>query len=169
MRGSILSAMRCPQGGATPWRSLIPSLPLARMLVLGPGQAPANTRVGGVTHGGISARTIPASPCRLGCGPLLVVGSKWAKAGCAHCAHPGLGIGSYLCRTGPDCGGLRGSGGFTGAGTRFESHLGHSVSAGQGFLVLFRVDSVHTFASDLMFRGVWSRNGLFGCVGERLP
>ena len=146
MRGSILSAMRCPQGGATPWRSLIPSLPLAKMLVLGPGQAPAKTRVGGVTHGGISVRTIPASPCRLGCGPLLVVGSKWAKAGCAHCAHPGLRIGSYWCRTGPDCGGLRGSGGFTGAGTRFESHLGHVFSLFRGLLASECAQTVHLWA-----------------------
>ena len=40
----------------------------------------------------------------------------------------------------------------------------------EAFLVFLRVDSVHTLASDLMFRvyGVPDRR-LFGCVGERLP
>jgi len=38
------------------------------------------------------------------------------------------------------------------------------------FWCFFRVDSVHTLGSDLMFRGVWGPgNGLFGCVRERLP
>jgi putative ATP-dependent endonuclease of OLD family len=73
MRGSILSAMRCPKVGATSWRSLIPGLPLARMLVLGLSQALAKTRVGGVAQGGTSPRSLQASPYRLGCGPLLVV------------------------------------------------------------------------------------------------
>jgi len=41
---------------------------------------------------------------------------------------------------------------FAGAGTRFESHLGHVFSLFRGFLVFFRVDSVHTLASDLMVR-----------------
>jgi hypothetical protein len=39
----------------------------------------------------------------------------------------------------------------------------------RGFFVFFRVDIVHTLASDLIFR-VWGPgNGLFGCMGERLP
>ena len=38
------------------------------------------------------------------------------------------------------------------AGVRFESHLGHVFSLFRGFLVFLRVDSVHTLASDLMFR-----------------
>ena len=47
--------------------------------------------------------------------------------GCGQCPHPGLLTGSYRCRTGPDCGGFRGSGGFPRAGVRFESHLGYSI------------------------------------------
>jgi len=57
------------------------------------------------------------------------------KRGCAQCAHPGLRIGSYRFRTGPDWRCLRGSGGNSRAGTRFESHLGHVFS---------------------LFRGLWS-------------
>jgi hypothetical protein len=53
---------------------------------------------------------------------------KRAKRGCAQCAHPGLRIGSYWCLTGPDRRCLWGSGGCSRAGTRFESHLGHSRS-----------------------------------------
>ena len=55
----------------------------------------------------------------------------------------------------PDWAGFRMFGGspvFAGAGTRFESHLGHVFSLFRGFLVFFRVDSVHTLASDLMVR-----------------
>ena len=40
--------------------------------------------------------------------------TKCAKRGCAQCAHPGPRIGWYRRRTGPDCGGSRGSGGFQG-------------------------------------------------------
>jgi hypothetical protein len=53
------------------------------------------------------------------------------KRGCAQCAHPGLRIRLYRYRTGPDWGGFRGSGGFSRAGARFESHLGHDVSPRQ--------------------------------------
>lgn len=43
---------------------------------------------------------------------------------------------SYRCRIGPDCGSLRGSGGFPRAGTRFEFHLGHNIPPRQrGFLL----------------------------------
>lgn len=38
----------------------------------------------------------------------------------------------------------------------------------RGFSVFFHVDSVHTLASDLMFRVCGSLIDLFGCVGERL-
>jgi hypothetical protein len=61
-------------------------------------------------------------------------------------------IGSCWRRTGPDRGCLRGSGGYSRLGTRFESHLGHVFSLVRGFLVFFRVHIVHTLASDLMFR-----------------
>ena len=48
---------------------------------------------------------------------------------------PGFGAdvrtGPYSPRIGPDSACFRGSPLFVGAGTRFESHLGHSVSAGQ--------------------------------------
>ena len=94
---------------------------------------------------------------------------SWQESGCAQCAHPGLRIGSYWCRTRPDCRCFGGSPVFAGSGTRFESHLGHSVSAGQKRfslkLVLFRVDSVHTPTSDLVLRGVWvPGRPVFGCV-----
>jgi hypothetical protein len=69
----------------------------------------------------------------------LVVGAAVGKKReCAQCAHPGRWTGSYWCRTGPDSGCFRGSGGNPRAGTRFEPYLGHSVSAGQGhFLGIF--------------------------------
>ncbi len=35
---------------------------------------------------------------------------------------------------------------------QFESHLGHVFSLVRGFLVFLCVDSVHTLASDLIFR-----------------
>ena len=80
---------------------------------------------------------------------LLPQGSK----GGVHNVHT-LGFGSG--RTGAGLGRIAefgGSGGFARAGTRFESHLGHSVFARSGaFWCFFHVDSVHTFASDLMFR-----------------
>ena len=41
---------------------------------------------------------------------------------------------------------------FAGEGMRFESHLGHVFSLFRGFLVFLSVHSVHTLASDLMFR-----------------
>ena len=83
------------------------------------------------------------------------------KRGCGQCSHPGSRTGPYRRRTGPDCGGFRGSGGNSRAGTRFESHLGHSVSAGQR---PFCVDSVHTLASDLIFRGVWGPETAYSVV-----
>ena len=61
-----------------------------------------------------------------------VTADFWARQligqerGCAQCAHPGLRTGSYIGRTGPDCGGFGGSGGNSGAGVRFVSHLGRS-------------------------------------------
>ena len=63
-------------------------------------------------------------------------GSKWAKRGCAQCAHLGLRIRLYRRRTGPDWGGFRGRGGLAGVGTRFESHLGHNMTPLQrGFCI----------------------------------
>ena len=84
------------------------------------------------------------------------------RRGCAQCAHPGLRIGSYWCRTGPDCGGLRGSGGNSRAGTRFESHLGHVFS-------LFRGPRASECAQTVHFGPL---RGLFllvcRCCGRRL-
>ena len=68
---------------------------------------------------------------------------KRAKRGCAQCAHPGLRIGSYWCRTGPDCGCFRGSGGNSRAGTRFESHLGHVFSLFRGLWASECAQTVH--------------------------
>ena len=50
---------------------------------------------------------------------------------CVQCAHFSLPIGSYIGRTGPDCLCFLDFPVFPRAGMRFESHLGHSVSAGQ--------------------------------------
>jgi hypothetical protein len=70
------------------------------------------------------------------------------KTGCAQCAHPGPRIRLDRRRTGSDCGGFRGSGGFSRVGARFEFHLGHSVSAGKKpFGPLTRVDSVHALSA----------------------
>ena len=53
------------------------------------------------------------------------------EMGCGQCPHFGSRTGPYRCWTGPDSLCFRGSPVFAGAGMRFESHLGHSVSAGQ--------------------------------------
>ena len=92
-----------------------------------------------------------AAPARWGCGSptkALEAGNR----GCGHCPHFGRRTGPYDCRTGPDWRCFRGSGEYSTAGTRFESHLGHVFSLFRGFLVFFRVHIVHTLASDLMFR-----------------
>ena len=84
------------------------------------------------------------------------------ERGCAQCAHPGLRIGSYWCRTGPDCGGFRGSGGYSRAGTRFESHLGHVFSLFRGLWASECAQTVH----------LWAPSGAFfvggRCCGRRL-
>ena len=54
------------------------------------------------------------------------------KSGDRQCPHFGSRTGPYQCRTGPDCGGFRGSGEYSGAGTRFVSHLGHVFSLFRG-------------------------------------
>jgi hypothetical protein len=93
-------------------------------------------------------------------------GCRPRTGGCAQCAHPGLRIGSYWRRTGPDCGGFWGSGGCTRAGTRFESHLGHVFSLFRGLWVFFRVHVVHTPATETDVPGVWGPGiDLFGCGG----
>lgn len=71
----------------------------------------------------------------------------------------------------PDWAGLRRfstEGGFSRAGTRFESHLGYVFSLFRGLLVFFRVDSVHTLAPDLMFRVCGFPELTYSVVGERL-
>ena len=75
-------------------------------------------------------------PVNAGSGRLgRLCGESW---GCGQCPHFGSRTGPYWCRTGPDSVCFGGSPVFARAGTRFESHLGHSVSAGQGpFLVFF--------------------------------
>jgi len=73
-------------------------------------------------------------------------GRKRAKRVCAQCAHPGLRIRPYRCRTGPDCGGFRGSGEYSGAGTRFESHLGHVFSLFRGLRASECAQTVHLWA-----------------------
>ena len=57
--------------------------------------------------------------------------AKWAKKKSGQCPHFTLGTGSYSRRTASDCLCFREFPVFARAGTRFESHLGHSVSAGQ--------------------------------------
>ncbi|MCB5276046.1 hypothetical protein BJG92_03601 [Arthrobacter sp. SO5] len=101
---------------------------------------------------------------RHNCPALVDVWAAWLggrigqKGGCAQCAHPGLRIGSYRWRTGPDSVCFGGSPVFAGAGTRFESHLGHSVSAGQGPFSAFFVWTVSTLSPLI---------GCSGCVGSR--
>ena len=89
--------------------------------------------------------------------------------GCGQCPHFGSRTGPYRCRTGPDSLFLGGSPVFAGAGTRFESHLGHVFSLFRGFLVFFRVHIVHTPASDLWLGCVVSRAAyLVVCGSGRL-
>ena len=67
-----------------------------------------------------------------------------AKEKCGQCPHFWIRIGSYIGRTGPDSVCFRDFPVFTRAGMRFESHLGHSVSAGQKYfrrLVLTKLDA----------------------------
>lgn len=63
-----------------------------------------------------------------------------AKSACGQCPHFGRRIGSYVGRIGPDSACFRGPPVFAGAGIPFESHLGHSVSAGQGSVRSLTVD-----------------------------
>ena len=64
------------------------------------------------------------TPSMRGCGWVPLTG----RIGSVDSVHTlGHGLGHTGARTGPDCGGFRGSGEYSGAGTRFESHLGHSV------------------------------------------
>jgi hypothetical protein len=84
--------------------------------------------------------------------------SELANLACVHCAHFGLRIGSYVDRIGLDSAGFRGSPVLAGEGMQFESHLGHSVSAGQGLfrrLVLTKLDT----SQPLMHQSRW--NGRF--------
>ncbi|MET4097137.1 hypothetical protein ABIB51_004093 [Arthrobacter sp. UYCu712] len=96
---------------------------------------------------------------------------EWRKMGkrkCGHCPHFRLRIGSYIGRTGPYWGCLREFPVFSRAGMQFESHLGHSVLAGQRRfslkLALFRVHNVHTLASDLLLREVCGFPGPYSVV-----
>jgi hypothetical protein len=56
-------------------------------------------------------------------------GEMGRRSGCAQCAHLGPRTVPYRCRTGPDFVCFGGSSVFASPGTRFDSHLGHSVSA----------------------------------------
>ena len=69
-----------------------------------------------------------------------------ANLRCVQSTRFGLRIGSYIGRTGPDHGGFRGSGGNSGAGTRFESHLGHVFSLFRG---LWAAERVQIFSGPL--------------------
>ena len=85
--------------------------------------------------------------CRLErCGSRPQDGRDGQKGGCAQCAHPGLRIGSYWCRTGPDSVCFGGRPVFAGAGTRFESHLGHVFSLFRGLLASECAQTVHLWA-----------------------
>ncbi|MDQ0213343.1 hypothetical protein J2S92_004047 [Arthrobacter bambusae] len=61
----------------------------------------------------------------------LTGGCVGTEKGCAQCAHPGRRTRPYRCRTGsyPAC--FREFPVFAGVGSRFKSHLGHGISAGQ--------------------------------------
>ena len=78
-----------------------------------------------------------------------VVAQNAHKRGCAQCAHPGLRIRVYRHRTRPDCGGFRGSGGFSTVGARFESHPGHVFPLFRAFKPL----SVHKLCCEGPLRG----------------
>jgi hypothetical protein len=69
---------------------------------------------------------------------LLPVNVNGAKRKGAQCAHFGRRTGPYITRTGPDWLCFRKFAVFARTGMRFESHLGHSVSAGQFFPLGFR-------------------------------
>ena len=62
--------------------------------------------------------------------PTLHIGAKsapkWAKRGCAHCAHYCRRTGSYIGRIGPDSACFPGIPMIARAGMQFESHLGHA-------------------------------------------
>ena len=80
------------------------------------------------------------------------------KRWCAQCAHFCRRIKSYWCRTGSDSACFRDFPVFAGAGSRFESHLGHSKAAGQRHSSSETACTVCTGASD----AVTGR-----CVGSR--
>ena len=96
----------------------------------------------------------------------VVGGENW---GCGQCPHFGSRTGSYWCRTGPNCGGFRGSGGYSRAGVRFESHLGHVFSLFRGLEPL----SVHNLFTYGPLRGpflwvaVTVAGGSFSLFGQR--
>ena len=76
-------------------------------------------------------------PVDAGCG-------RWSEGfdaenwGCGQCPHIWLRTGPYIGRIGPDSACFREFPVFARAGMRFESHLGHGVSAGQqGFWCFF--------------------------------
>ena len=83
---------------------------------------------------------------RTRCCPRPLIGGTWlslevawnmAKKKCGQCPHSGLRTGSYIGRTGSDCLRFLEFPVFARAGMRFESHLGHSVFAGQKLFVSF--------------------------------
>lgn len=96
------------------------------------------------------ALQVPQRPCPDGGLSSLVGGAEEVKKKGVHNVHTlGFGsdrIGSYRCRTGPDWRCVRGSGGNSGPGTRFESHLGHSVFPAQGLFWCFFVWTVSTLS-----------------------
>jgi hypothetical protein len=97
------------------------------------------------------------SRASLSCSVLVPQGKK---RGCAQCAHPGLRIGSYWWRIGPDSAGFRGSPALARAGTRFESHLGHGMTPRQrGFC--FNVWTLSLRGSSDAVRGL--------CLAPRAP
>lgn len=67
----------------------------------------------------------------------------WRKVACGHCPHSWLRRGPYSPRTAQESACFRGNPVVSRLGMRFESHLGHGVSAGQKlflFLVLTKLD-----------------------------
>jgi hypothetical protein len=98
-------------------------------------------------------------PVYAGCGCLGE--NLRGELGCGQCPHIRLRTGPYRCRTGPDSLCFGGSPVFARAGTRFESHLGHSVSLFRGLWASECAQTVH----------LWPFGGIFGgrCCGRVAP
>jgi hypothetical protein len=106
-------------------------------------------------------------PVDAGCGSLgEAFGGE--NLGCGQCPHFGSRTVPYRCRIGPDSVCLGGSAVFAGAGTRFESHLGHVFSLFRGLSASECAQTVHCWAPPVAFfvGGDWA-GGSFSRLGQR--